>query len=133
MFTQYLTFTCTLIFYQRFTFFFHSLFLRQIVKLLNMYFHKYVKLIPAVIMIIYFISSGSRGAEGAMAPPSPVKIGHKKDGHQRRPHRFHVSRPSLTRPLDPLLFISQMSSVIRFCQLTQGLHNYIKVSKLVYY
>ena len=33
------------------------------------------------------------GAEGAMAPP--VKIGHKKDGHQRRPHRFHVSRPPL--------------------------------------
>ena len=33
------------------------------------------------------------GAEGAMAPPGPVKIGHKKDGHQRRPHRFPVSRP----------------------------------------
>ena len=33
------------------------------------------------------------GAEGAMAPPGPVKIGHKKDGHRRRPHRFHVSRP----------------------------------------
>ena len=46
------------------------------------------------------------GAEGAMAPPGPVKIGHKKDGRQRRPHRFHVSRPPplpLTRPLDPLL------------------------------
>ena len=28
-----------------------------------------------------------------MAPPSPVKKGHKKDGHRRRPHRFHVSRP----------------------------------------
>ena len=33
------------------------------------------------------------GAEGAMAPPGPVNIGHKKDGRQRRPHRFHVSRP----------------------------------------
>ena len=33
------------------------------------------------------------GAEGAMAPPGPVKIGHKKDGHRRRPHRFHVSWP----------------------------------------
>ena len=43
------------------------------------------------------------GAKGAMAPPGPVKIGHKKDGHQRWPHRFHVSRPPLTRPLDPLL------------------------------
>ena len=28
-----------------------------------------------------------------MAPPGPVKIGHEKDGRQRRPHRFHVSRP----------------------------------------
>ena len=28
-----------------------------------------------------------------MAPPGPVKIGHKKDGCQRQPHRFHVSRP----------------------------------------
>ena len=28
-----------------------------------------------------------------MAPPGPVKIGHKKDGRRRRPHRFHVSRP----------------------------------------
>ena len=28
-----------------------------------------------------------------MAPPGPVKIDHKKDGRQRRPHRFHVSRP----------------------------------------
>ena len=29
-----------------------------------------------------------------MPPPGPVKIGHRKDGYQRRPHRFHVSRPS---------------------------------------
>ena len=28
-------------------------------------------------------------------PPGPVKISHKKDGHQRRPHRFHVSQPPL--------------------------------------
>ena len=28
-----------------------------------------------------------------MATPGPVKIGHKKDGHQRQPDRFHVSRP----------------------------------------
>ena len=33
--------------------------------------------------------SGGRGGHG---PPGPVKIGHKKDGRQRRPHRFHVSR-----------------------------------------
>ena len=39
-------------------------------------------------------SSGSRGGtEGAMAPPSPVEISHKKDLRQRRPHRFHVSCP----------------------------------------
>ena len=25
--------------------------------------------------------------------PGPVKISHKKDGHQRWLHRFHVSRP----------------------------------------
>ena len=49
------------------------------------------------------VSSGSRGAKGAMAPPGPVKIGHKKDGCQRRPHRFHVSWPPLTQLLDPLL------------------------------
>ena len=33
-------------------------------------------------------------------PPRPVKISHKNDGCQRRLHRFHVSRPPLTRPLD---------------------------------
>ena len=46
--------------------------------------------------------------EGAMAPPGPVKIGHKKDGRQRRPHRFHVSQLPLTRPLDPLLYPGAM-------------------------
>ena len=30
-------------------------------------------------------------------PPGPVKISHKKDGGQRRPHRFHVSRPTALR------------------------------------
>ena len=49
-------------------------------------------------------SSGSRGGpRGPWPPPGPVKIGHKKDGRRRQPHRFHVSRPPLTRPLDPLL------------------------------
>ena len=39
------------------------------------------------------ISSGSRGGgcRGGHAPPGPVKTSHKKDGHQRQPHRFHVS------------------------------------------
>ena len=43
------------------------------------------------------------GPRGPWHPPGPVKIGHKKDGRRRQPHRFHVSRPPLTRPLDPLL------------------------------
>ena len=44
---------------------------------------------------INLVSSGSWGeAEGAMPPPGPVEISHKKDGCQRQPHRFHVSRPS---------------------------------------
>ena len=30
-----------------------------------------------------------------MDPLGPVKISHKKDGHRRWPHRFHVSRPPL--------------------------------------
>ena len=34
-----------------------------------------------------------QGARGPCPPPRPVKISHKKDGHQRRPHRFHISRP----------------------------------------
>ena len=38
-----------------------------------------------------------------MPSPGPVKISHKKDGHQRRPHRFHVPRPPFTRPPDRLL------------------------------
>ena len=45
-------------------------------------------------------------AEGAMPPPpDPVKRSHKKDGRQRQPHRFHVSRLPLTWPLDLLLCI----------------------------
>ena len=54
---------------------------------------------PPLVMLNMCIFSGSAvvdpggGAEGAMASPCPVKIGHKKDGRQRRPHRFHVSRP----------------------------------------
>ena len=47
-------------------------------------------------------SSGSRGLRDH-GPPGPVKIGHKKDGHRRQLHRFNVSWPPLTPPLDPLL------------------------------
>ena len=35
-------------------------------------------------------------------PPGHAKISHKKDGCQRWPHRFHVSRPSPTPPPLPL-------------------------------
>ena len=38
-------------------------------------------------------SSGSKGGRGDHAPPGPIIISHKKDGRQRRLHRFHVSRP----------------------------------------
>ena len=51
----------------------------------------------------YEYSSGSRGGRGGHGPPGPVKIGHKKDGCRRQPHRFHVSWPPLTQLLDPLL------------------------------
>ena len=68
-------------------------------------------------LFLVVFSSRSRGAEGAMPPPpqSPVKISYKKDGHQRRLHRFHVSQPhpTLTRPLDPLLvFIEGLSLTV---------------------
>ena len=44
-------------------------------------------------LTVSWLSSGSRGGpRGPWPPPGPVKIGHKKDGRQRRPHRFHVSR-----------------------------------------
>ena len=33
------------------------------------------------------------GARRPCPHPGPVKISHEKDGHRRRPHRFHVSRP----------------------------------------
>ena len=53
---------------------------------------KYSKMNSAAKFIISS-SSGSRGGRGGHGPPGPVKIGHKKDGRQRQPHRFHVSRP----------------------------------------
>ena len=61
-------------------------------------------------------SSRSRGVPRGPWPPSPVEISHKKDGRQRRSHRFHVSWPphpaagSDAAPLplvDPLLLESQ--------------------------
>ena len=45
------------------------------------------------IPIDYVTVADPGGPRGPCPPPGPVKIGHKKDGHQRRPHRFHVSRP----------------------------------------
>ena len=42
-----------------------------------------------------YVSSGSGGGRrgGHAPPPGPVKVSHKKDGHRRQPHRFHVSHP----------------------------------------
>ena len=59
------------------------------------------------------VADPGAGAEGGMAPPSPVKISHKKDCHQRRPHRFHVSCPPLTRPLAPLLRLIAHPTTLR--------------------
>ena len=46
-------------------------------------------------------------AEGVMIPPpQPCRNKSKKDGHRRRPHRFHVPGPSSPPPtwlLDPML------------------------------
>ena len=49
------------------------------------------------------------GCRGGHAPsPSPVQISHKKDGRQKRPHRFHVSWPPYpTAGPDAGLCISQ--------------------------
>ena len=42
-------------------------------------------------------SNLTKGCVHPVADPGgmrgPVKVSHKNDGHQRRPHRFHVSRP----------------------------------------
>ena len=55
------------------------------------------------------ISSGSGGGRRGHDPHSgPVKISHKKDGPQRRPHRFYVSWFPLTRPLDQPLVNGNM-------------------------
>ena len=40
-----------------------------------------------------------------------MKIGHKKDGRRKWPHRFHVSRPPLTRPMDPLLILLDLADL----------------------
>ena len=42
---------------------------------------------------ILIISSKWSGGRRGPWPPGPVKISHKKDGHKRRAHRFHVSHP----------------------------------------
>ena len=41
-----------------------------------------------------YCSSGSGGPRGPCPSPGDAKINHKKDGRQRRPHRFHVSCPA---------------------------------------
>ena len=39
--------------------------------------------------LLTVVDPGGQGGHGP--PPGPVKINHKKDGRQRRPHRFHIS------------------------------------------
>ena len=71
-------------------------------------------------------SSGSKeGGRGGHAPsPGPVKITHKKDGHQRRLHRFHVSAPPPPiRPLDPLLIGSCSCPDYQQCMFTSASQN----------
>ena len=59
---------------------------------------------------ISHLSSGSMGGGGAEGAMPPVKISHKKDGRQRRPHRFYVSAPpypaagSATAPVGTRVF-----------------------------
>ena len=56
-------------------------------------------------------SIADRGGARGPCPPGPVKISHKKDGCRIRSHRFHVSRPSSTQALDPLLPILNTHSM----------------------
>ena len=50
---------------------------------------------PMLVYVLFVLSTvadpGGRGDHDP-PPPRPVKISHKKDGCQRRPHRFHVSQ-----------------------------------------
>ena len=66
-------------------------------------------------------------------PPGPEKISNEKDGRQRRPHRFHVSRP-LHRPLDPLLLhYKQISGIISSRQkMTMNFHDSDKLQCTLY-
>ena len=41
-----------------------------------------------------FVQQRIRVATKGAMPPQSCKISHKKDDHQRQPHKFHVSRPS---------------------------------------
>ena len=79
-------------------------------------------------------SSGSGGGpRGPWPPPGPVKIGHKKDGRQRRLHRFHVSRPPLTRPLDPLLKHLFVTSLLLFNRLFLSLVFTVVLNKVPFH
>ena len=46
-----------------------------------------------IVNCIVPVADPGGGPRGPWPPPGPVKIGHKKDGRRRWPHRFHVSRP----------------------------------------
>ena len=59
--------------------------------------------------LLLITSSGSKGGQGGHGPLCLLNISHKKDGYQRRPHRFHISWSPLTRPVDPLLITYEKS------------------------
>ena len=51
----------------------------------------------------YLVSVADPGGEGAMAPPGPVKISHKKMAPKGAHIDFMFLGPPLTQQLDPLL------------------------------
>ena len=65
------------------------------------------------------------GGEGAMPPPGPVKINHKKDGCRRRPHICHVSWPPPYPAAGSATGKPQKSSIVSvICQIPYlGLEN----------
>ena len=53
------------------------------------------------------------GVPRGPCPPSPVQISHKKDGRQRRPHRFHVSCPPPPHPAAGSDAVSHQLQVVK--------------------
>ena len=76
-----------------------------------------------IITIVWeFAVADPGGAKGAMAPPGPVKIGHKKMAAEGGRIDFMFLGPPLTRPLDPLLvcIVSQKKIHTFTCNILLG-------------